>query len=341
MAAVRKKAAVSAKSSPDNSTTLAESQDPSPAPKPAAVHRRLKKRESDRRCQKQSRERTKSRITYLEELVEKLSKDDGSGKVESLLQSMKQIQEERDSLARKVKTIENILFPASASDMKSAEHETTASRPPELDHDLEPSSSCGTALSTAWMTRATDHTSFEICATSPVGRQVQVPTIRDAAYRQSFDRYTDLRESFSPTARPWPAASDMEPFPLFPSLRGQMCECGYAKSLKNQELNFWYQGNATLSAWMRWPSLVPPVLEHDPYHDDIPIRAVVEGWDSVEQRGHIHPMWRLLRIMDERLFVHAYAPLNRMGILYNVSRVLSAHIDPTRKQYSRLPRFFR
>ncbi|KAI1626891.1 hypothetical protein EDD37DRAFT_237175 [Exophiala viscosa] len=291
------------------------------------LQRRLKKRESDRKCQRMSRERTKSRITYLEGLVEKLSHGDDSGKVASLLTLVSQLQDERDSLASKIKNIEAVLFPGapttesaivdgaipagSGSLSKSASIEALSTDPPTLQ----------TSLQTYKQMRAPSITSQAILPaqlTNQSARHSNPLLAQASIHGLSSPRY----------------------MPLHPSARGGMCECKYARSLKDQRLNYWYQGNTTLSAWMKWPTLVPPVPEEDPFHDDTPIRAVVEGWDSVEQRGHVHPMWRLLRTMDEHLFVHAHTPRDRLGILYNVSRVLSAHIDPTQKQYAHLPTYW-
>ena len=105
----------------------------SPSSQPMTLERRLKKRESDRKCQRVSRERTKSRITYLENLVEKLSQADDSGKVASLLDNVSRLQEERDSLAAKIKSIESILFPAQRPmAAESTKLQSTVSSLPEV-----------------------------------------------------------------------------------------------------------------------------------------------------------------------------------------------------------------
>ncbi|KAK4939283.1 hypothetical protein LTR10_020372 [Elasticomyces elasticus] len=292
------------------------------------LQRRLKKRESDRKCQRMSRERTKSRITYLEGLVEKLSHADDSGKVASLLTLVSQLQEERDSLSSKIKNIEAVLFPGSAPTTESAV--TEGALPAE-----------SVSLSKSASIEALSATPQALQTSLQTYQQIKAPSITSHAIMPAQLTNQSARHSNPNMARASiHGLSSPRYMPLHPSARGGMCECTYAKSLKDQRLNYWFQGNETLSAWMKWPTLVPPVPEEDPFHDDTPIRAVVEGWDSVEQRGHVHPMWRLMRTMDEHLFVHAHTPRDRLGILYNVSRVLSAHIDPTRKQYAHLPTYW-
>jgi len=307
----------------------------SPSSQPMTLERRLKKRESDRKCQRVSRERTKSRITYLENLVEKLSQADDSGKVASLLDNVSRLQEERDSLAAKIKSIESILFPAQRPmAAESTKLQSTVSSLPEV-----PSS--GFSPVQDMSTAASAHrTTSEALKDSPVEGAPQSFADQDMASRDLGNVSEASRDLIMHPTFSSHGIGNAQYMPLFPPLGKHVCECRYARSVQNQALNFWYQGNSTLSAWMKWPKLVPPVPEDDPYHDDTPVRAVVEGWDAVERRGHVHPMWRLLRTMDEGLFIHADTPQNRLGILYNVSRVLTAHLDTTKKRYGRLPQYW-
>ncbi|KAK5205992.1 hypothetical protein LTR41_008274 [Exophiala xenobiotica] len=307
----------------------------SPNSQPLTLERRLKKRESDRKCQRVSRERTKSRITYLESLVEKLSQADDTGKVASLLENVSRLQEERDSLAAKIKSIESILFPAQRPmAAESTKLESTMSSLPEVPssyftpvHDMSTAAPAHRTTSEAFKDSPDEGASKSFAdqdvASQDLGGVSE--TSRDLVMHPNFSARSIGRVQY---------------MPLFPPLGKHVCECRYARSVQNQALNFWYQGNTTLSAWMKWPKLVPPVLDDDPFHDDTPVRAIVEGWDAVERRGHVHPMWRLLRTMDEGLFIHADTPQNRLGILYNVSRVLTAHLDTTKRRLRRLPQYW-
>ena len=68
--------------------------------------RRLKKREIDRKCQRQARERTKTRIAYLEGLVEDFRQQDSSGQMATLMKQLKEMESERDVMAKTIKDIQ-------------------------------------------------------------------------------------------------------------------------------------------------------------------------------------------------------------------------------------------
>src|ERR1700742_2385972 len=78
-------------------------------PNEGVSSRRLKKREIDRRCQRQARERTKTRIAYLEGLVEDFRRQDSSGQLATLLKQLKEVEEERDVMAKTLKDIQKAM----------------------------------------------------------------------------------------------------------------------------------------------------------------------------------------------------------------------------------------
>ncbi|KIX10267.1 uncharacterized protein Z518_01349 [Rhinocladiella mackenziei CBS 650.93] len=309
--------------------------------RPMSSNRRFKKRESDRRCQRMSRERTKSHIAYLEDLVEKLKQADASGQIGSLVQSMSQLRQERNSLANKLKSIENILLPQTGSTMeRTPKTEEPGSQPPESEsltsfHALHPIMNDSAAPFSGYTCQRIRN----ISANQPAAQSVEERSVIPHQLREVSE---GTCTSFSTTPAEFHGGSSQLRQPqLIPSnMRASFCECGYAEALKKQELNFWYMGNTNLGAWMKWPTLVTPVSDDDLYNDDTPIRAMVQGWDAVDKRGNVHPMWRLIRVVDENLFTFADDPKNRLGILYNVGRLLRAHLDPTRQQITNLPPFF-
>ena len=71
--------------------------------------RRLKKREIDRRCQQQARQKAKSRIAYLEGLVEELKNQDASGRLENVMKQLSGTQKEKELLSSKLDDIQKIL----------------------------------------------------------------------------------------------------------------------------------------------------------------------------------------------------------------------------------------
>uniref|UniRef100_A0A0C4DJ20 BZIP domain-containing protein n=1 Tax=Fusarium oxysporum (strain Fo5176) TaxID=660025 RepID=A0A0C4DJ20_FUSOF len=91
---------------------------------------RLKKRESDRKAQRISRERTKSRIAYLEDLVQKLSSGDDNGKTLSLMAQLSEVTEQRDSLVRFLDSTSSSLTKR-LSDAKNWESRTSPEEQPQ------------------------------------------------------------------------------------------------------------------------------------------------------------------------------------------------------------------
>jgi hypothetical protein len=315
-----------------------------------ASERRLRKRESDRKCQRLSRQRKNSRIAYLESLVEQLQEADTSGQLDALVQRISHLQKERDSFEGKLKAIEGILMPAQAQTQDEAE----ALRTPNAVSAEVQTESAAAAFSLASSEEGThlpsdlgdsmvseSHNEFLFPLANPLlpekvdSRKYQndVPNTWLEKPPMDAPRTTFQRPYLGmpyPTVSTWSTSL----------LSRRSCECGQARALKVLDRNHWYHGNATLGAWMKWPSPVPNFPDADPDHEDTPIRAVLEGWDAVEHRGNMHPVWRLLRAMDDSLFRYAEGSLNRVGILFGVSRLLLAHMDQSRVLYSKLPPYF-
>jgi len=341
----RQKNCTSAKTMPNAVQEPTGTSGPSTAttkPKQMTLNRRLKKRESDRRCQRVSRERTKSRISYLEDLVEQLKEADASGQIASLLQRMTQLQEERDLFSSKLRSIENILLPASSSSRENT---------PKVVNKVDPPSAASlnyTGAATLPLpgdTMAARGSRFPCEPYTCSDFNVATPSVSDQHDYSDETFNAGQRAGYglsqSSSSIPNVAILPSTPAPMTSPASGtRMCECGYAMSLRRQELNFWYLGNTTLSAWMRWPTSMPPISEDDSYHEDTPIRVVLQGWDAVEKRGNVHPMWWMMRGVDESLFASVCEPRERLGILYTVGLVLKAHIQPSKEQYAKIPAYY-
>ncbi|KAF5693865.1 hypothetical protein FGLOB1_14320 [Fusarium globosum] len=105
-----------------------------------ALARRLRKQEADRKSQKQARERTKSRIKHLENMVEILRQDDSKAQIVSLLHQLDQVTKERDTLLQVLGSLDSTIRrqlgnhtgsnPASDTTSRLSTHAST--RGPEL-----------------------------------------------------------------------------------------------------------------------------------------------------------------------------------------------------------------
>ncbi|KAK5076416.1 hypothetical protein LTR64_006104 [Lithohypha guttulata] len=276
----------------------------------------MKKRETDRRCQRMIRERTKSKIAYLEDLVEQFRQQDASGRVETLMRQLEDAQEERDSLAKKVKNIESII---SDSSKVKEEPEVRESSVPKLKDNSHPSSpSIDVQQTTA------SHSPVEDLTTENLQ---ELPLY--AIHNKEYSAYVDSSSRSS-----WSAST----LHADPSHR---CDCSAHSSALDptKTLNKWRYANDTLTEWFKWSPQALDMSKYLAYNDDIPVRAMVEGWDAVEKHGHMHPAWRLLRGIDETLF-KTCEPRERLAILTVMGLLLQAHLNPTTEQHKKLPAFY-
>ncbi|OAL39796.1 hypothetical protein AYO20_00708 [Fonsecaea nubica] len=347
-----------------HTTTL--SQGAGAAARPADTHepqgvssRRLKKREIDRRCQRQARERTKSRIAYLEGLVEEFRRQDSSGQVATLLKQLKEVELERDLMAKTLKDIQKAM--------------DTHKLPKSLGEEVEDKSTVFMA------TMAQEETSGERNASlTPVRDGPRLPFQCEhtdmqsgASPAQNFDLATfsptpslplqsqDLLfapevvplqsdESQSPTQVMVQAKGEKEPNPMpcnwsdnWAAPR-RSCSCHSCNDRQPGRRsvwrgNYWRYANEVLSERFDWNEEVAP--ESDDLCDDVPIRAIIEGWDAVAKRAPLHPSWKILRRIDQTLFAKC-PDTERLAIMRAMHTLLQFHTASTFDRYARLPPWY-
>jgi hypothetical protein len=153
-----------------------------------------------------------------------------------------------------------------------------------------------------------------------------------ALHHKQFAAYLE-----SPPSTSWPTSSlQVSPH--------QACDCSSHSSAANPpsaigSVNRWRYANDTLTEWFKWSPQALDMRDHFAYNDDALVRAIVEGWDAVEHYGHMHPLWRLLRGIDEIVFP-TLDVRERLGILHLMGWLLLAHVNPTREQHMKLPSFY-
>lgn len=284
---------------------------------PVVSARILKKRETDRKCQRMIRERTKSRIAYLEGLVEQFREQDSSGRLETMMKQLSDMKDERDALVKKVKTIESII-----SDGKLKEEteipETSVIKVRSDSEDEIPASI------------DSHHTVFE--SPSPHNSDPASSSQDISTYVLHNKQFAAHLQNSNATA--WSSACAQ-------TLPPQPCECSNQPAMIGPAngMNRWRYANDTLTEWFKWSPQALDMRNYSASNDDVPIRAVVEGWDSVEQQGHVHPIWRLLRGIDENIF-GSLGQRERLATLQLMGWLILAHVNPTREQHMKLPSFY-
>jgi hypothetical protein len=73
--------------------------------------------------------------------------------------------------------------------------------------------------------------------------------------------------------------------------------------------------------------------------EDIPIRAIVSGWDSIGEAWELPPFWQIIRRLDENLFF-LFDPIERLGVFRIMHLLMRYHSDPSPQRASTLPSFF-
>ncbi|KAL6253087.1 hypothetical protein RBB50_000807 [Rhinocladiella similis] len=308
--------------------------------------RRLKKREIDRRCQRQARERTKSRIAHLEGLVEEFRRQDATGQVALLMKQLQEVEADRNLMAKTLKDIQKALDIGKPS----ASHEEHVF----LDEDNDQK------LSTVSLS---DDTPLNL-KTEPE-EDLQVPVL------SSFDR-----ANFTPSplsngkpkntllTRPIVQLSCDTPRPKNQALvqckssehddqqlpqwtdhwarPRKSCTCHtFSKHVPGQAVvwrgNYWVYANQVLSQRFDWPNDITPASDDE--SDDVPVRALLEGWDSVAKRGPLHPSWQILRQIDENLFCTC-PKTERLAVMRAMHALIQFHTESNSQFYQRLPPWY-
>ena len=267
--------------------------------------RRLKKREIDRRCQRQAREKTKSRMAYLEGLVDHLTQSDADERSAALMKRLADTEKERDALAQTLKEIQKALSAHGPEIKTEPEDDEPSSRHNGQDIDLDESP---------------EH----------INGNSYLPLDRHDSYesRKSNVEHTQLLG----------APKDLVEAEL-PKVCDDVCDCcnearegssGIPKSL-------WRYANNTLIEPYKGHSPITP--EEDLLAEDIPVRVILEGWDAVDQQLGLPVSWRFLRQIDENLFSQC-GPTERLAILRTMHLLLQYHRDPTPERRAKLPPWF-
>jgi hypothetical protein len=309
----------------------------------SASSRRMRKRELDRRCQRMARERTKNRIAYLEGLVEEFRTRDSSGQVASLMNQLSDMSKERDLLAKTLQSIQNsIQTHRSLFDDAQPHTHAAANQSHSPEHMVEKAESAPDVNN---LSDADDTVSN---AASPP--TVTLPKAESTMTNQPPYAISEHGSSVQPTTPPsLPIDLDdnvpdygylEDDDPIVPRT-SEECECHPPTTMPGckQQVNMWRYANQVLTR--------PPVTSRDindledEVADDTPVRALIEGWESVERRhgGKLPPSWRKLRRIDEVIF-GSCSVRERLAIMRIMHKLMRYHTDPTDERRGKVPPWY-
>ncbi|KAI8274170.1 hypothetical protein K4K60_010004 [Colletotrichum sp. SAR11_57] len=101
--------------------------------------------------------------------------------------------------------------------------------------------------------------------------------------------------------------------------------------------NCWKAGNEILKE--PFP-LTKAMLELEyQVSEDIPVHAVLHGWDSLSQTGRMTPLWKKVRQLDELCFAGC-GPPERLAVLFMIHLLMRAYTDPTPAKSEVVPRWY-
>ena len=329
-------------------------------PQNGVSSRRLKKREIDRRCQRQARERTKTRITYLEGLVEDFRRQDSSGQLAMLLKQLQEVQSERDVMAKTLKDIQKAMdtnkplkpmMQEESEDKVDVHNATVAYTGPKLERHPSSISSVADDIPllprpepTKLPERISPTRNFDLAVFAPASSLLLQS--QDQLFAPEVVPLQPAGPSGSPVLVQ--AKSLKEPNPMPDnyaenwSTTPHSCACnGFhvrpPGGRSQWQGNYWRYANEVLSERFDWTDDVVP--EADELCDDVPIRVLLEGWDAVARRAPLHPSWQVLRRIDETLFSMC-RDVERLAILRAMHTLLQFHTESTSDRYAKLPPWY-
>lgn len=280
--------------------------------KELAASKRQKKREVDRRCQREARQRTKARIAYLEELVDELRQQDTSGQVASLMQQVAEARNERDQFARTLRGIEDSIR-GHREQLDTAPEKAVATG---NEADMRGASGVVDNQSPAFSLQSP---SFPLSSgAQSAGKQRPAPfDSTNAGIGSPTLHHSDTYGLSTAINRN-----------LVISSNGPCPHCEQLEDANPRPQSLWRFSNEVLNAR---PVLTTLQLQcEDEVAEDTPVRAVVEGWDAATKRlgGTLPPLWQALRRLDEKVFADI-KPVERLAIMRVMHILYRYHADPT------------
>ena len=298
--------------------------------------RRLKKRELDRRCQRMARERTKQRIAYLEELVDNFRKQDASGQIANLMKQLTDIQKERDELAKTLKTIANSLR---SNEVLNADASKSAGDEVKDEVLVNGSTALLRPANSVFLDALTPISNAQLLPADDSLTETAIEGSPEEGAWMLDDNFVQEPEEESADAADLSSPEVPDPDPVYPKSK-QSCACqNNASPVHQPSLNIWRYACETLSARQRQPAEIMRI--EDAYAEDIPVRAMLEGWDSVTAfyGGSLPPLWQKLRQIDEVVF-SGMELKERLACIHVMHLLYSYHSDPTPERRKRLPAWY-
>ncbi|KAK6213741.1 bzip transcription factor [Colletotrichum tabaci] len=352
---------------------------PAKVPSEKELARKIRKRELDRRAQRQARERTRNRIAELEALVKELRKDDStrlSACMEQLAAVTCERDRLLDAFKSIDQTIRNHV-PSRPSPQGTGTRTTAAAAAAKLPSPAPPPRSLPDPRDVIRDPMLTGLPAHSYVA--PIGLLPQTPSsssVFDAhAYHGSGqglvgsvpNGLSATRLHASSVDAP-SSTSDSQDFVEEPDDNDDNndnndnddgdgdeahddprvivpppatpCDCGTARTPSGSsppKVNVWRAVNQVLAKRCRISRRAHAAEDAD--DEDVPVRAILEGWEAAAESRPLSRLWKKLRRVDELCF-QVCPPTERLAILRMMHLLLQYHSDPTPDRHAKLPTWF-
>ncbi|KAI9374235.1 hypothetical protein BJX61DRAFT_499137 [Aspergillus egyptiacus] len=262
--------------------------------RPARLTTAERKRLTDRKAQRQRRERIKSYIARLEKTLEELTAASGDGIQATLLKQLEQQRLKTERLTNVINHIQEVLeetrsssSPAPESPLLTQDEFSSGI----LNAGPGPGPGASTSTSTGTGTGATRHISNPTAS----GKQPQ-----QQQSRPTFTINIDLATKIS--------------------LHSQ-------NPSNSQTRNYFQVVNESISNVAREQNAINPSTAAD--DDDLAIRAILHGWDSIRDAdgGRTDRAWGLLQALDQGIFSQT-GLVERVAILRLMRSMIKWHMCP-------------
>lgn len=273
-----------------------------------------RKRERDRRSQRLARERTKARVASLESLVQDIVQQDTSGSNAMLIQEIAAVKEQRDQYAKALEFISRIATShAQPSATASGElsdalipartngRQSLSNFPAQLDNlahhsPTDRSEGAKDAADTQAELRSIDFAVPELPHT--LGESALFDEDLDSCM---MDTQAGSQMSTTLTPIPYLAGASTEHVVL---PYGTVCACSSTRCKPDNKIKTrWRLANESLGKSVNVK--IAQGARTEEMNDDIPVRAVLEGWQSVMEfwgLSELPELWQILRGLDDAMF---------------------------------------
>lgn len=326
---------------------------------------RLRKRESDRRSQRQARERMKSRLAYLEGVVEQYRQDSIGDDATVVLKELSEAEREKDAAIEVLQKVwqtmskyynrPTALGPEQGQEAVDSDAERTAATmggvAPGLKARVDGNRGSDLAGIGEPVSQLVDHMSLRSSASPNKGSQpsaLQPETERSQISSPCWGLAATMQQSGDTgCAKTPPFGFKRSNYAPNWALSTERCACqretGPSISSENKghsswRGNQWTFANEVLGERLTWhEGHIQPATDIE--CDDVPIRVLLEGWHSVTQRGALHPTWRIIERIDRTLF-SCCPNVERLAILRAMHTLLQFHVEPNQRRYRCLPPWY-